>query len=333
MRVGIVGLGTMGTTHAASYQNVAGCELAAVADIQPERRLGMAERYGVRGYATLADMLSAENLDVVDVCLPTFLHREAVEMAAKAGKHVFCEKPLARSRGEGQAMIDACHRAGVKLGVGHVVRFFPEYQRAKAIIDGGEMGDVGTVYTYRGGGGFPTAWQDWYARYEWSGGITLDLIIHDLDFLRWTLGDVERVFAKSTWGREYNRMEHVLVNLRFANGVIANVEGTWLDLGGFGTKFEFACEEGLLLHDSKTTSALTSYQLQNASQVGGPGVAVPESPLARDPYTLELEHFIKCLQEGKEPMINGEEALRAVDIAVAAQKSIATGKPVRPERG
>ncbi|NMB24937.1 MAG: Gfo/Idh/MocA family oxidoreductase [Firmicutes bacterium] len=333
MKVGIVGLGTMGTTHAASYQNIAGCQLVAVADIQPERSQSMADKYGVRGYATLAEMLAAEDLDVVDVCLPTFLHREAVETAAEAGKHVFCEKPLARNRSEGQAMIDACQRAGVKLGVGHVLRFFPEYQRAKAIMDAGEMGQIGTVYTYRGGGGFPTAWQDWYARYEWSGGITLDLIIHDLDFLLWTLGDVERVFAKSTWGREYDRMEHVLVSLRFANGVIANVEGTWLDLGAFGTKFEFACTDGLLIHDSTSASAFTSYQLQSESQGGNGGVAVPESPLARDPYTLELEHFINCLHEGKEPMINGEAALRAVDVAVAAQKSIATGKPVRPERG
>ena len=256
MRVGIVGFGTMGTTHAASYQRIADCELVAIADIRPERRALAEEQHDVRSYATLRDMLSAEALDVIDVCVPTFLHREHVEIAAEAGKHVFCEKPLARSRAEGQAMVDACRKAGVILGVGHVVRFFPEYQRAKAVIESGQMGNVGTVYTYRGGGGFPTAWQDWYARYEWSGGLTLDLIIHDFDFLRWTLGEVERVFAKSTWGRENNRMEHVLVSLRFANGVIGNVEGTWLDLGTFGTKFEFACDEGLLTHDSHWSSAL-----------------------------------------------------------------------------
>lgn len=331
MRVGIVGLGTMGTTHAAGYRDIAGCELVAVADIQPERRRAMVERYGVRSYATLADMLAAETLDVIDVCLPTHLHREHVEMAAAAGKHVFCEKPLARNRTEGQAMVEACHKAGVTLGVGHVVRFFPEYRRAKEIIESRQLGNVGTVYTYRGGGGFPTAWQDWYANYQWSGGLTLDMIIHDFDFLRWTLGEVDRVYAKSTFGRDYNRLEHVFVSLRFKSGVIGNVEGTWLNIGGFGTKFEFACEKGLLTHDSKVASAFRSYQHKSSPEAGGPGVAVPESPLARDPYTLELEHFIQCLTEGKEPLINGEEALKAVDIAVAALESIKTGKPVTVE--
>ena len=325
----------MGTTHAAGYQNIGDCELVAVADIQPERRARTAKGYGVRGYATLADMLSAETLDVIDVCLPTHLHREHVEMAAAAGKHVFCEKPLARDRAEGEAMVEACRKAGVTLGVGHVVRFFPEYRHAHKIIQSGELGNVGTVYTYRGGGGFPTAWQDWYANYAWSGGLTLDMIIHDFDFLRWTLGDVERVYAKSTFGRDYNRLEHVLVSLRFENGVIGNVEGTWLNVGGFGTKFEFACENGLLIHDSTSASAFRSYRQSNSSPAGSPGVAVPESPMDKDPYTLELEHFIQCLHEGKEPLINGQEALQAVNIAVAALESIKTGRPItlRPERG
>lgn len=318
----------MGTTHAAGYQRIAGCELVAVADIQPERCAHMARRYGVRSYATLVDMLAGEKLDVVDVCVPTHLHREHVEMAAAAGKHVFCEKPLARNRTEGEAMVEACRKAGVTLGVGHVVRFFPEYRRAREIIHGGQLGGVGTVYTYRGGGGFPTAWQDWYANYEWSGGVPLDLIIHDFDFLNWTLGEIERVYAKSTFGRDYNRLEHVLVSLRFKSGVIANVEGSWLNIGGFGTKFEFACEKGLLIHDSKTASALRSYQQERDLQTGGAGVAVPESPLDKDPYTLELEHFIQCLNQGEEPLVDGEEALRAIDVAVAVMRSVETGRVV-----
>lgn len=327
MRVGIVGLGTMGTVHAASYHEIPGCQLAAVADIQQDRREMLAQRYGVRAYPTLADMLAEEDLDVVDICLPTHLHREHVEMAAAAGKHVFCEKPLARSREDGLAMIEACRKAGVTFGVGHVVRFFPEFRRAWEIIQAGELGRVGTVYTFRGGGGFPTAWQDWYANYQWSGGLTLDLIIHDFDFLRWTLGDVERVYAKSTRGRDYNRLEHVLVSLRFKSGVIGNVEGSWLNLGGFGTKFEFACERGLLTHDSKAASGFRSY-LQKHSGIGAPGVAVPENPLDKNPYTLQLEHFLESLRQGKEPMITGEEALAALEIALAALESIAAGKPV-----
>ncbi|NLK07253.1 MAG: Gfo/Idh/MocA family oxidoreductase [Firmicutes bacterium] len=333
MKVGIVGLGTMGTTHAAGYQSVAGAKLVAVADIQPNRSHAVAERYGVRSYATLAEMLEAEDLDVVDVCLPTFLHRQAVEMAAAAGKHVFCEKPLALTPEDAKAMVDACRKAGVTLGVGHVVRFFPEYQKAKTVLAAGEMGKIGTVYMYRGGGGFPTAWQDWYARHEWSGGIVLDLMIHDLDFLLWTMGDVERVFAKSTWRRDYGRMEHALVSLRFANGVIGNVEGTWLPLESFKTEFEFAGTNGLLSHSSAHAVSFKSHQLQTPGEAGPQGVTVPRSPVTRSPYSLELEHFIDCLHKGVEPIINGEAGLRAVTLVAAAQKSIETGKPVGLERG
>ena len=276
-------------------------------------------------YETGEELLEQADVDLIDVCVPTHLHRRFVEMAAARGKHVFCEKPLARTREDGQAMIEACRKAGVKLGVGHVVRFFPEYRKIKETLESGQIGQPATVTTMRGGGGFPTAWQDWYANFEWSGGLILDMIIHDFDYLRWLFGEVDHVFARGTTGKEYNRLEYALVTLRFKNGVIANVEGTWLNHGGFQTEIEITGQKGLISHESKDSAPLRTLMKDDAN---ASGVAVPESPLYDSPYFLEIKHFVDCIEQGTDPLINGEEALKAMEISLAAIESIRTGKPV-----
>ncbi|NLV92750.1 MAG: Gfo/Idh/MocA family oxidoreductase [Firmicutes bacterium] len=324
LRVGLIGLGTMGRTHAAAYQRMPNVELVAVADLRPE----LTQPYKDRGIAVYSDgraLIEQADVDVIDVCLPTFLHRPFVELAAAKGRHVFCEKPLARTYEDGLAMVEACRRAGVKFAVGHVVRFSPQYVKAKEIVDSGQIGQPVTVSTMRGGGGFPRGWQDWYANFEWSGGLVLDLIIHDFDYLRWVFGEVERVFARGTAGREYNRYEYALASIRFKNGVIANVEGSWFDHGGFQTHMEIAGEKGLLSHNSVDASPLlTVLQTTEAAE----GVPVPKSPLVNSPYQLELQHFISCIERDEEPLTSGEEALKSLQVSLAAMESIATGKPV-----
>lgn len=325
VRVGLIGLGTMGSVHAQAYRQLPSTEIAAVADLRPELRAGF-EASGVEIYTTGEELIQSADVDLIDVCVPTPFHRRLVEMAAARGRHVFCEKPLARTEKDAEAMVEACKRAGVKFGVGHVVRFFPEYVQAKNVVESGEIGKPATVWTMRGGGGFPTAWQDWYANFEWSGGLILDMIIHDFDYLRWVFGDVERVFARGTAGKEYNRYEYALVTLRFKSGVIANVEGSWFNHGGFQTKLEIAGQKGLISYESAETYPLKV--VLKSTGASAQGVAVPESPLYKSPYLLEIEHFVNCIQQDKEPMISGEEALKSLRIALAALDSIATGKPV-----
>ena len=130
MRVGIVGVGFMGSTHAAGWAETGADLVGCVAETVDEAR-PLAEQYGLKIYHDLASLL--DDVDVVDICTPTHLHAEMVLQAAAAGKHIICEKPLARTVAQGQEVIQACQKAGVRLLVAHVVRFFPEYALAKAV--------------------------------------------------------------------------------------------------------------------------------------------------------------------------------------------------------
>ena len=324
LKVGVVGAGTMGSAHSRAYAAMPDVQLVAIADIRAEAAKSLADECGARAVADLTGIL-AENVDAVDICVPTPLHRTYVERCAKAGKHVVCEKPLARTLDDARAMIDACTAAGVKLFVGQVVRFFPEYRKARELVQGGKLGAVGTARFMRGGG-FPHATDDWYASFEQSGGVILDLMIHDFDFLRWCFGPVRRVYALTTAGREFNRLDHALVSLRFESGVIAHVEGTWAHPAGFATRFEIAGESGIIQHDSEQAAPV--HTKLRGSGAGAGGVAVPESPLEHSPYELELRHFADCLLYGADPVVTPEDGYEALKISHFALESARTGRAV-----
>ncbi len=319
----VIGAGTMGTVHAQAYQKLTNAEVVGVVDINYSKAKKLADEVGAKAFCTYEEAAaSIGKIDVVSVCLPTPLHKEFLMKAADQGSHLICEKPLARTLTDAKEMIAYCKEKDVKLFVGHVVRFFPEYIRTKQLLDMDKIGTPAVVRTTRGGG-FPSASNDWYADFNSSGGLVLDMIIHDFDYLRWCFGEVERVYAKSSKGRVYSRVEYALVTLRFKSGVIAHVEGTWAHQN-FTTKFEIAGTNGVIEFDSsKVQPVVTS---QNSSSAGG--VAVPESPLKDNPYYMELQHFLHCIEQEEQPIVTAEDALKAMEISLAALESIATGKPV-----
>lgn len=323
-KVLVIGAGTMGSVHAEAYAAMDGVQLAGIVDIQTEKGGQLANKLNTRSYASFEEAMAAEQADVVDVCLPTFLHKDYVLKAAEAGKHVICEKPIALNLADAEEMIRTCKEKRVKLFVGHVLRFFPEYGRAKAIVDQGVIGKPAVMRTTRGGA-FPQAWNDWYADMEKSGGLTLDMIIHDFDFLRWCFGEVERVYAKGMYGRGYSRLDYSLVTLRFESGVIAHVEGTWAH-NSFSMKFEIAGTSGILDYDSSKDKPIVASFRAGAGGAGG--VAVPESPLLENPYHLELKHFMTCIAENRTPLVSERDAVEALKIALAAIESMETGLPV-----
>ncbi len=317
----------MGRAHAEAYASLPGARLVAVADLRPEVAVEVAGLAGAGVAADAEALIGRFDVEAVDICVPTPLHKELILKAAAAGKHIFCEKPLARTLEEAAEVLEAVRRAGVKLMVGHVLRFSPAYLKAREVMDAGRIGRPGVVRTHRGGGGFPTAWQDWYASVDLSGGIILDMLIHDLDFLRWCFGEVERVYAKTTLTREFGRSEYALIILKFRSGVLAHVEGTWHDLGGFFSGYEIAGDAGLVSFDSRTATPIRSVRFdRGADRV--PPVIVPESPTLESPYQAELRHFVECLASGREPGVTGEDGYKAMEIALAALKSAASGEPV-----
>lgn len=320
----VIGAGSMGSTHAAAYAAMDNVKLAGIVDIQTEKKAALAERLGTSVYATYEEaMRSLDRVDVVDVCLPTPLHKAYVIKAADDGKHVICEKPLARNLDDARHMIDYCKEKNVRLFVGQVLRFFPEYKEAKRQLDQGAIGDAAVVRTSRIGP-LPQAWNHWYADVQKSGGVALDLIIHDFDFLRWCFGEVERVYAKGLHGRGMYALDYALVTLRFASGVIAHVEGSWAH-DSFSMKFEIAGKKGILEYDSAKDKPLVV--VSRGAKGESAGVAVPESPLKHNPYYVELRHFLSCLENNSDPIVSADDAYEALRISLAAIESMRTGKP------
>ena len=323
-KVAVIGAGHMGLRHAAAYTQIPNANLVALVDNRPNALVHAAEMFGAGVFTDFDKMMEIVNPDVLDICVPTPWHKEYVLKAAEAGKHVVTEKPMARTLAECREMIEAADKAGIIFMVAHVVRFFPEFAAAKAQLDAGAVGETAVVRTSRGGT-FPGVPGNWYGDPNLSGGVVLDLIIHDFDWLRWTFGDVERVFAKGNLSKEFGCIDYALVTLRMKSGVIAHVEGTWANPSGFQVKFEIAGDKGMLDFQSRDSSPLSvaTYEKEEAE-----GVAVPESPTWKNPYCLELQHFIECVETGKKPIVTPEDGMKAVEIALAALKSIRSGKPV-----
>jgi len=319
MRIGLVGAGFMGGVHLDAYASIPDLEVVGVADARIESAVAGAEIVGARPYASYEDLVAAEDVEVVDVCLPTAFHRDLAIRAAGEGRHVILEKPMARTMEDAKQILDAFSGDGPRLFVGHVVRFFPEYLGIKQKIDAGDLGTIGVVRTSRRSP-FLLGWNDWYADWRVSGGVLLDLVIHDFDFLRWALGEVQRVYARGMLGREYNRLDYVLATLRFESGAIAHVEGHWGYPGPFNYSIEVAGSDALLAVDSTEP---TSLQL-----ISGAPEEVPDLAWGKSPYEKELEHFIHCIATGEEPIVQAHDACEALRIGLAATDSVLTGEPV-----
>lgn len=189
MKALIVGCGFMGRMHAHVYGRLDGVVLAGVVDRKPEVARAFGAEFGVPAFTTLTDGLEVVRPDLVDVCLPTDCHRDATIQALEADCHVFCEKPMALTLEDADAMIAAATQADRQLMVGHCIRFWPEYVRLKEAVDSGELGALRALTLTRYGA-FPTWSSDnWLADPRRAGGGVLDMHIHDLDFALYLLGE------------------------------------------------------------------------------------------------------------------------------------------------
>lgn len=328
MRVGIVGTGSMGQTHAAGWSMTPAKLVGFVAD-KPETAASLATRYGATAVVNLDEMLTA--VDVVDVCAPTHLHHAIVLRAAAAGKDVICEKPLARTLPQAQEMIAACRAAGVKLVVGHVVRYFPEYALARQKVAAGEIGHPAVIRLRRGTFQPRKAADNWFLDPARSGGLMLDLMIHDFDYARWAAGEVETVYARNVrTGHPDAQVDHGLAILTHRDGALSHVEGSWAYPPPlFRTQLEIAGDNGWLRYDSAETAALGLHLHRLREDV--PDVPQPGSPLSEDPYTAQIRSFHDYLAGGPPPRVTAADGLAALQIALAAIESAATGEPVHLE--
>lgn len=322
MKIAVLGCGGLGHIHAETYAKLDGVDLIGVCDQQVELANELSQKTGAPAFYSFEQMLAEAEFDAISITLPSYLHKEYTLLAAKARKHVISEKPIALNLEDAEEMIRSCEENGVRLFIGHVVRFFPEYVSMKQSIDKGSIGNPAVAHAGRIGP-HPGNTKGWYNDSTKSGGVMIDLMIHDLDFLRWTLGEVKTVYALN---HRSDQLDYALVTLQFQSGAVANVESNWGFPGPFHTKAEIAGSEGIITTNSLKNSSLQTHKV--ASSETNEFVTVPESPAFRTPYEVELEHFIHCLKTGSEAILTAQDAYKALELSLAAIESARTGKAV-----
>jgi predicted dehydrogenase len=328
LRVGIVGAGFMADTHAASWRALGVRELTAFSPDHAHLR-EFTQTAGVRASESLEALV--DGADIVDVCSPTDLHREAVLAAAAAERHVICEKPLARSAADGAAMIEACQRAGVRIFVAHVVRYFNEYAAAQAAVAEGKIGRPAVLRFRREAFRPRRAPDHWFFDEERSGGLILDLMVHDFDAARWFGGEVESVMARRVRDASGADIDYAIAILRHTSGALSHIVGAWAyPPPTFRTGFELAGDAGLIEFESVHQEPIARYLLPAEPDMDGPAVGLPLSPTDEDPYTQQLADFLQALATGTEARVTPADGLAALRIALAAIESSKSGRPISP---
>lgn len=330
LRVAVLGLGKMGQRHLEKWSQISNCEIVGVVGRDLDKLTKLGSTYNTQAFSNLEYLLKGAEVDVIDVCLPTYLHFPYVKQAAEARKHVICEKPLGMNRGESKAIIEICRQQNVQLYIGQTLRFSSEYVDAHRQVKKGVIGKPGVLRLSRGTP-FPNGKDSWYADTDKSGGIILDLGIHDFDWLIWTFGDVERVMAKHVKRKlnAGNNLEYALVTLKMIEGAIVHLELSW-NKTVLETSFELAGEKGMLINNSKDSTPI----MMTSPDTFNEPTYLSNNMLGDSPVLQQLRHFKDCIVEGTRPIVTANEALKAVEVAEAAIQSASTGHPVQlMERG
>lgn len=334
-KIGIVGFGFMGTMHSNCYRSNRAAELAAAADFRKERRQQAEKSFGVRTYESLEEMLTKEELEVVDVCLPTYLHKDAAVAALKAGCHVICEKPMALAVQDCQEMIEAAQGSDRMLMVAHVLRFWPEYEVLKELVDSGELGALRLLSCQRLSPLPDWSWDNWLLDPKRSGGAAFDLHIHDTDVILHLLG---KPLAVTSRGRHTDIGWGHIFTLYHYEGTEVFAEGGW-DFEApkfpFRMAFQAIFDCGAVEFNMLGSPSITIYEK-------GKEPRIPELPppvAAADEaggniadlggYYREIDYFLRRLDSGEKPQrVTPEGAREGVRVCLAEMESAATGKTV-----
>ncbi len=329
LKLGVIGLGRMGQLYARILATqISGVQLYAVAEVDEQAQQRMADELNVSySFADALELIALPELDAVVIATPTSTHPDLVISAAAAGKAIFCEKPLALTPEETRRVLEAVARAQVPLQVGFMRRFDAAYQKAKALIAGGL---IGSPVTFKSLSRDPFCPPPGYMDPAKSGGLILDMAIHDFDLARWLMGsEVERVTAEGATLvckdlESVGDIDNALVNMRFVNGALGNIEVSRNAFYGYDIRTEVLGSEGAVIvgaHQYTPVVLLTRAGAQH-------DVTPYLMERFGDAYCSQLEHFADCLRNGQSPSVGGADALAACEIGVAATRAYQTGRPV-----
>ncbi len=330
-RIGIIGLGTMGRVHYEAYSQIPTAQVVAVADADPARAKGdLAGTAGnispgglrhlpmdrITGFTDYQALLALPAVEAVDICLPTPFHREVAVAALAAGKHVICEKPMARTPADARAIAKAAAKAKGILMPAQCMRFWPGWDWLKQACAEQRYGRV-LAATFTRLSSRPAGW---YRQAADSGGALLDLHIHDVDMINWLFG-APRAVSSRGYGAG-GGIDHVWTHYHYGKGPLVVAEGGWALSDGFGFRMRYT------VNFEKATA---DYDLGRADRLhlthGGRQEAVPLADHAG--YLGELRYFLACIERGEKPRtVTAKDGVASVAICAAEERSIATGARV-----
>lgn len=333
---GIVGGGMIGAVQAAAIGQINGAQLVAVCGRDDQRTAEFAAKFGATSYTSYDEFLKHPGLHIVNVCTPSGVRAELGIRAAEAGKHVLAEKPIEINLERADALIAACDKAGVKLGVIFQSRFLPAVRRIKQAIDEGRLGKlmIGDAFVkwYRA--------PEYYAPGTWRGTLSLDgggaLInqaIHTVDLLRWMMGPVETAFAmKAALRYPHIEAEDTLAGVvRFENGALGSVQAATSAKPGFKRRLEISGERGTVILDGDAISVWAidgeDSDLGDAEQLTD-GSANPAA-ISNEGHRRQIEDMMRAVIEDRPPMIDGREGRKSLELVAALYASANAGQPVR----
>jgi len=321
LRVGVAGAGLIAGEHVRAYAATPGTQVVAIADPVADKAERLASQVGATVVADLDGILET-GVDIVSVCTPPVSHAALTIAALRAGAHVLCEKPIARSLGDARRIVEAAGRATGILMIAHVSRFEPDHRQAKDVVDAGHLGTV-QMATHSMTTSLP-GWSenDWLADIEQSGGPLVDLAVHSFDFLAWATGShpvrVHAVGADTAVGPA----SYVLTTVRYASGALGLVETSWAHPVSYGFKLraELVGTDGRLSWDYDHINGGTTYR------TGGDTSWF--DPLGNRGYRTEIARFTEAARRGGPSPVAAEDGLAALRTALAALESVRTGHTI-----
>lgn len=340
IRVGLIGLGFMGTRHFSQYQALGDrVQVVALCDADVKRRAGDwssvtgnlgGPQAGVQNLANMhtyerwQDIVIDKDVDMIDITLPTFLHPDVSITAMRAGKHVLCEKPMALTVAECDRMIEVSQQTGRNLMIAQCIRFWPEYVWLKQAYDELRYGKLRALTLRRQASTPDYAMGGWFLDPAKSGGAILDLHVHDIDFAIHLLGKPESVYSQGCM--QNGSLDRIHALWHYDREPAVYLEGFWDYPPGFGFNmgFDVSFEKAAVTYDLVSGKPLTVFQ--KGCDPEHP--ALPE----KDGYYGEIEHFISCLEKRCRPIRSTpQESRDAILIALAERRSIDIGTPVPVE--
>ena len=335
INIGLVGLGFMAATHVRAYRQVKGARVAALCNPSGRHLNGdftnvagnvgatdpvVLDMAGVKATKNFAELLADPGLDAIDICAPTKAHAELAIAALNAGKHVLCEKPLARTSAAAKQIVDSAARAKGIFMPAMCLRFWPEWAWLKEAISAGRFGKVLSARFRRVAE--PPGWgRNTFFNGAKSGGALFDLHVHDTDFVNFCFGRPRSVYSTG-YQKFSGAIDHVVTQYDVPGGAIVHAEGSWAMSRGFGFNMSYTVNFERATADYDLARGKEALKL---SEEGQPPrvVAMPAEP--PDGYVGELRHFVECILNGRAPsIVTAGDGLASIEICEAEERSVNT---------